>query len=195
MIDFSKQFETDLILLRPVEQDDLEGFYECTKDSNLWIWFTADLSDKNNLQVWIETAIRDIKSRKRLALTIIDKTNRRIIGSTSLGNISWPDKRIEIGWTWMGREYQGKGINGQTKHLLLRYCFEERNFERVEFKTDVLNVPARKALIRIGATEEGILRSHTLMTHNRRRDTIYYSILKPEWENIKIKNHWNSAPV
>jgi RimJ/RimL family protein N-acetyltransferase len=71
------------------------------------------------------------------------------------------------------------------KYLMLGYCFETLGFERVEFKTDVLNLPARKALARIGATEEGILRSHTLMINNRRRDTIYFSILKPEWERLK----------
>ena len=68
---------------------------------------------------------------------------------------------------------------------MLKYAFETLEFERVEIKTDVLNVPARKALLRIGAKEEGILRSHTLMTHGRRRDTIYYSILRSEWEAVK----------
>jgi RimJ/RimL family protein N-acetyltransferase len=73
---------------------------------------------------------------------------------------------------------------------MLKYAFETIDFERVEIKTDVLNLPARKALLRIGATEEGVLRSHTLMTHGRRRDTIYYSFLKSEWEAIKIRNDW-----
>ena len=84
-------------------------------------------------------------------------------------------------------EFQGNGINDQLKYLMLKYCFDNLNFERVEFKTDVLNISARKALKRIGLTEEGILRSHTLMTHNRRRDTIYYSILRSEWNELKIK--------
>ena len=68
---------------------------------------------------------------------------------------------------------------------MLQYAFESLNLERVEFKTDVLNLQARKALKKIGAIEEGILRSHTLMTNNRRRDTIYYSILKNEWLQMK----------
>jgi RimJ/RimL family protein N-acetyltransferase len=73
---------------------------------------------------------------------------------------------------------------------MIKFLIETLDFERVEFKTDILNIPARRALLRIGAKEEGILRSHTLMTHNRRRDTIYYSILKSEWNEIKIKNNW-----
>jgi RimJ/RimL family protein N-acetyltransferase len=77
-----------------------------------------------------------------------------------------------------------------VKKLLLTFCFENIGLARVEFKTDVLNVQARKALKNIGAIEEGVLRSHTLMTRERRRDTIYYSILKQEWEYVKRENDW-----
>lgn len=67
---------------------------------------------------------------------------------------------------------------------MMKYCFEDLNYERVDFKTDVLNTYAHKALTRIDATEERILRNHSLMTNNRRRDTIYYSVLKSEWSKI-----------
>ena len=73
---------------------------------------------------------------------------------------------------------------------MIKYVFEVLGYERVEIKTDVLNTSARKALRRIGAKEEGILRSHTLMTHGRRRDSIYYSILKSEWWEVKARNNW-----
>jgi len=190
MIDFTKTLETNQILLRPLRQEDYNRFTEITDDKDLWIYFTNDLSDKNVLFKWIETGVHEIKDKKRLAFSIIDKRTNSLIGSTSIGNISERDKRFEIGWTWLCREFQGKGINDQTKYLLLKYCFEELECQRVEFKTDVLNIPARNALKRIGAVEEGVLRSHTLMTHNRRRDTIYYSILRHEWKNIKLKNNW-----
>ena len=190
MIDFAKTLETNRVLLRPLKQEDYDRFIEITQDKDLWIYFTNDLSDKETLLNWIETGVQEIKNKNRLAFSIIDKPGNSLIGSTSLGNFSERDKRVEIGWTWLCREFQGKGINDQTKYLLLKYCFEEMDCQRVEIKTDVLNNPARNALKRIGAVEEGILRSHTLMTHNRRRDTIYYSILKHEWENIKMKNNW-----
>jgi RimJ/RimL family protein N-acetyltransferase len=190
MIDFNRTLETNQILLRPLSRDDYDGFLKITMEKELWVYFTNDLSDGKELLSWIETGEKETKTKKRLAFSIIDKQTNKLIGSTSIGNISPRDKRVEIGWTWIGKEYQGKGINGLTKYLLLKYCFEEIDCIRVEFKTDVLNLPARKALKRIGAIEEGILRSHTLMTHNRRRDTIYYSILSQEWEKIKIKNNW-----
>jgi len=185
-IDFNKTLVSDKLLLRPLCREDKDAFTDITRDQDLWIYFTSDLSDPETLTQWVEDAINGISNKTRLALTIIDNMNNQIIGSTSLGNISVRDKRVEIGWTWIRKDYQGKGINRQAKHLLLQYCFEDLDFERVEFKTDVLNKAARKSLLGIGAKEEGILRSHTLMTHNRRRDTIFYSVLKTEWEQMSF---------
>ena len=175
------------ILLRQMTTEDLDPFEKLTKDGSMWIYFTSDLSDKNELWTWVETAVKDTKKQIRHVFTVIDKRTNQPIGSTSFLNISYHDKRIEIGSTWISKQYQGKGINDQMKFLMLQYCFKTLDFERVEFKTDVLNIPARKALLRMGAKEEGILRSHTLMTHNRRRDTIYYSILSTEWKDVKSK--------
>jgi RimJ/RimL family protein N-acetyltransferase len=189
-LDFSIILQTDEVLLRPMISADYFSFEKLTDEESMWIYFTKDLSVKTELMKWVETAINDIKNKSRLAFTIIEKSTGNPIGSTSLGNISNADKRIEIGWTWIARVYQGKGINNQIKYLMLKYIFEILGFERAEIKTDILNMPARKALQRIGATEEGVLRSHTLMTHGRRRDTIYYSVLQPEWEEVKRKNNW-----
>ncbi|MFA6979098.1 MAG: GNAT family protein [Ignavibacteriaceae bacterium] len=179
--------QTNEILLRPVKLEDFDSFSKLTDNKSMWIYFTSDLSKKSKLKKWVETAISENEKKTRLAFTVVDKSTNKPIGSTSFGNISNRDKRIEIGWTWISKEYQGKGINDQIKFLMLQYCFESMDFERVEFKTDVLNDHARKALLRIGAKEEGVLRSHTLMTHNRRRDTIYYSVLRSEWNEIKGK--------
>ncbi|MHA7109547.1 GNAT family N-acetyltransferase [Sunxiuqinia elliptica] len=190
MIDFDVILETKEVRLRPLQKEDLSRYRQLTNTPSLWTYFTSDLSIDNELEKWIDTACEQILKQQRLAFTIENKANAEIIGSTSLGNISYDNKRVEIGWTWIAKEFHGKGINDQIKYLMLKYCFENIGFERVESKTDVLNIPARKALARIGMTEEGILRSHTLMTHNRRRDTIYYSILRSEWNDIKKKNSW-----
>jgi RimJ/RimL family protein N-acetyltransferase len=181
-LDFNLILQNDMVMLRPLLRDDYQTFIEITGDESMWTYFTSDLSVRAALLSWIEDATKSIKEESRLAFTIIDRKTGTIAGSTSFGNISLRDKRIEIGWTWISREYQGKGINDQVKYLMLDYAFGTLGFERVEFKTDVLNTHARKALVRIGATEEGVLRSHTQMTHGRRRDTIYYSILKSEWQ-------------
>jgi RimJ/RimL family protein N-acetyltransferase len=185
-LDFNLVLESDKILLRPTIDEDYNSFKDLTADKSMWIYFTCDLSVHSELKAWIKQAISENQNKTRLAFTIIDKNSSLVVGSTSFGNTSYRDKRIEIGWTWIAQTYHGKGINREIKHLMLDYCFETLDYERVEFKTDVLNVPARKALLKLGAIEEGILRSHTLMTHGRRRDTIYYSILRKEWSVVKL---------
>ena len=187
MIDFDLTLENDDVLLCPLRKKDLDDFRKIVGDPLLWIYFTRDLSVKEELEQWVEESISQIKTKSRLAFTITDKRQKRIAGSTSFLNISGRDRRVEIGATWLGREFHGKGINRAAKHLLMDYCFETCDFMRVESKTDVLNLWARNALQKVGMTEEGILRSHTLMTHNRRRDTLFYSMLKWEWAEQKEK--------
>lgn len=184
-MEFDLVLQTEKIKLRPMKEADFNDFVKLTGDQLMWKYFTHDLSDRTVLKAWVEEAVKQTTEKKRLAFTIVEKEQNRVIGSTSLGNISDRDQRIEIGWTWIGREFQGKGFNDEVKYALLKYCFETLHFDRVELKTDVLNSYARKAMLRVGLKEEGILRSHTLMTHGRRRDTIYYSLLKSEWAEMK----------
>jgi RimJ/RimL family protein N-acetyltransferase len=169
--------ENDQLLLRPLQVEDFPEFLNLTQDSSLWTYFTHDLSTLAGLETWAAGHF----SGDRLQFVVIDKPTQQVLGSTGFGNNFPRDQRIEIGWTWLGKAFQGTGINAQMKSLMLQYAFEELEMLRVEFKTDVLNLPARQALLRLGATEEGVLRSHTLMTQGRRRDTIYYSFLRGEW--------------
>ncbi len=186
MIDFNLRLENEHILLRPLEDSDFEKYLELTKEADMWRFYTHDLSTIEGLEAWAKPAF----DNERLQFTVIDKKTGKFLGSTAFGNISERDKRLEIGWTWLGKQYQGIGINATVKALQLTYCFEILDLERVEFKTDVLNSQARRSLSNIYAIEEGVLRSHTLMTNGRRRDTIYFSILKQEWAYVKRGNDW-----
>ncbi len=177
MLDRDLVLESDHILLRPLQAEDFPPLLPLTQDASLWTYFTHDLSTLAGLETWAAGHF----SGDRLQFVVIDKTTQQVLGSTGFGNYFPRDQRIEIGWTWLGKAFQGTGINTQMKSLMLQYAFEELGMIRVEFKTDVLNLPARQALLRLGATEEGVLRSHTLMTQGRRRDTIYYSFLRGEW--------------
>ena len=183
MLDFEKNISSKKVLLRPMNLNDFDKMKDLTKDSEMWHYFTADLSNELTLKNWIEAAVSELKEQKSLPFTIIDLTTNEIVGTTRIGNISKINNRVEIGWTWISKKYQGTGINGHVKKLLFEYLFVETNTLRIEFKTDVLNIPARKSMEKVGLVKEGILRSHTLMTNNRRRDTLYYSILKNEWLN------------
>lgn len=169
--------QSERIKLRPLEREDLPILLELTQDPALWTYFTHDLSTLAGLEAWAAGHF----SEERLQFVVVDQGSQQLLGSTGFGNYFPRDQRIEIGWTWLGKAAQGTGTNREMKSLMLAYAFKELGMLRVEFKTDVLNLPARKALLRLGSTEEGILRSHTLMTHGRRRDTIYYSFLKGEF--------------
>ncbi|MBL0134526.1 MAG: GNAT family N-acetyltransferase [Chitinophagaceae bacterium] len=179
--------ETSLVQLRILQPTDEAAFQELSKDSSIWKYFTFDCSIPGEMHRWVEEALFTRNSLIRVPFTIIRKSDGAICGSTSFGNISFFDKRIEIGWSWLGTPFMGTGINTHAKHLLLKYAFEEMHMERVEVKTDFLNERARAALLKIGMKEEGVLRSHMQMPHNRRRDSIYYSMLKEEWMKSPVQ--------
>lgn len=183
MVDRNLILENETVLLRPMSRQDFPFLQLLSSDPNMWIYFTHDLSKAEEFESWAAGHF----SGERLQFTVIEKSSGKIAGATAFGNFSPRDQRLEIGWTWLGKEFQGTGINPAMKKLMLDYCFGTLKLKRVEIKTDVLNMPARKALQHIGAVEEGVLRSHTLMTHGRRRDTIYYSFLEGEWNWEKMR--------
>jgi RimJ/RimL family protein N-acetyltransferase len=174
--------ETDKVILRPVAESDYDTFLKLAQqDPDMWSYFTLNLADEEGLKKWMSLVVSDRKAQTRIPFTIIDKASGQIAGSSSLGNISLHDLRAEIGWSWLGKDFRSTGINKHAKFSLMRYAFEVLNFERIEFKTDVLNERARKGLRNVGGIEEGIFRSHMTMWNNRRRTSIYFSVLKNEW--------------
>ena len=186
MIPSDLVLETDRALLRPVIEEDYDEFLLLAKqDEEMWKYFSLNLGNEAQLKKWMEMAFNDKKAETRRPFTIIDKITGLIAGSSSMGNISYPDLRLEIGWSWLGKNFRSTGLNKHAKFSMMHYAFEELNFERVEFKTDVLNERARQGLRNVGGIEEGILRSHMTMWNNRRRTSIYYSVLKEEWPGLK----------
>ena len=179
------KLETDKVVLRPLQQVDITSFARLANDASLWKYFTFLLNNSAELERWVDTAIKEREEGKRVPFTIVEKATGNVCGSTSLGSISYYDKRIEIGWSWLGKQYQGTGINFHAKFSMLSYSFDVLDWERVEIKTDNLNERAKQGLRKIGAKEEGVLRSHMQMPLNRRRDSIYFSILKDEWPAVK----------
>ncbi|MFT3937133.1 MAG: GNAT family protein [Chitinophagaceae bacterium] len=180
------ELETTRVALRMMRMNDMDALSAIAAPPEIWKYFTKELNNKEELKEWMEVAFKERAEEKRMPFVIIEKDDNTICGCTSFGNISFYDKRIEIGWTWLGTQFMGKSINHHAKFVLLSYAFDALKFERVEIKTDNLNERAKKALIHIGAREEGVLRSHMLMPHGRRRDSVYYSILKEDWDTIKM---------
>ena len=140
---------------------------------------------------FIEQAIQDSLNGTRIVFSIIDNESGQIVGSTAFGNLAESERRIEIGWSWLSAGARRTGINRATKLALLNYAFEQLECERVEFKTDILNTPARAGLAGLGAEEEGVLRSFNYMPGGRRRDVIYYSILRHDWPSVRVAHFSN----
>lgn len=170
--------------MRPVEPGDREQYGAIAFDDDIWRYFVFRVRTGEDLDRMIADALDDAAAGRRVAFSIIDKRTGRIVGSMSYGSLAEKEARLEIGFSWLGRDARGTGINTHAKFLMLRHAFEALGCERVEFKTDVLNLRARQGLRNIGATEEGVLRSFNYMPDNRRRDAVYYSILKREWPEV-----------
>lgn len=185
MIPADLVLETNLVTLRPVVVDDFAPFLALAKeDADMWYYFSLNLGDEVQLRKWFEIAFAEKAANTRRPFTIIEKKTGDICGSSSLGNISFHDLRAEIGWSWLGPRYRSTGINRHAKYAMMKYAFETLCFERIEFKTDVMNARARKGLQNVGGIEEGVLRSHMTMWNNRRRTSIFYSVLKAEWPGL-----------
>jgi len=185
-------FEKEIILenasalLKPLQIADIDNLLKiATEDKNLLQYSPAPIYSEELLKSYIENALKERKNKSRYYFSIFDKKKNAYAGSTSFLNISNVDSRIEIGATWIGRDFQRTGLNRNCKYLLLSFAFGELGAERVELKTDERNTASRNAIEKIGGKFEGILRSHTLLYDGFRRNTVYYSILKNEWKNLK----------
>lgn len=178
--------ETLRVIIRAMKPGDFDTFVPLTtKSPELWKYFTKDLSIQSELKDWVNDAMKGKAEFKRMPFTIIDRDTKEVCGSTSFGNLSFYDKRVEIGWSWLAAEYIGMGVNMAVKFALMSFAFEVMKMERVEAKTDFLNERAKAGLLKIGMKPEGVLRSHMQMPGNRRRDSAYYALLKDEWKERK----------
>lgn len=185
-------FEKEIILenasalLRPLQISDIDHLLGvATEDKDLLQFSPAPIYSKILLTGYIENAIWERTNKSRYYFSIFDKKKNAYAGNTSFLNISNGDSRVEIGATWIGKSFQRTGLNRNCKYLLLSFAFGDLDALRVELKTDERNTASRNAIEKIGGKFEGILRSHTLLYDGYRRNTVYYSILKDEWENLK----------
>ena len=117
----------------------------------------------------------------------VEAESGAIVGSTRFGNIAPDHKRVEIGWTWVTFAWQRTYVNSEAKLLMLTHAFERWGCNRVELKTNALNMRSRKAMLRLGLKEEGILRSHMINPDGTVRDTVYYSVIAGEWPEMKAR--------
>ncbi|CAM4405915.1 GNAT family N-acetyltransferase [Zobellia nedashkovskayae] len=172
--------ENDSILLRPLRSTDIDAIESISYNKELGE-FGARVKNKKDLIHYFDYCLKSKKEKELYPLIIINKNDNSPIGLTMFGNISFPSRRLEIGWTWIGHKFQGTGTNAICKRLLLNYCFDNLRLRRVEFKIDINNIKSQKAIEKIGAVKEGLLRNYNIQSYGESEGTYVYSILKDEW--------------
>ena len=186
-MDFSSPvvLENSRVRLRPLEISDFEALKGVAFDEELWRYTLTRGDDAVSLAAYLRQAVEAREQGLRYPFAIIDRATGTLAGSTSYYNVSEADQRLSIGYTWVATAYQRSGLNRACKHLLLSHAFGALNCERVELETDSRNNKSRTAMARMGATEEGILRSHRPTQGGIRRDTVIFSIIRPEWSTLR----------
>jgi RimJ/RimL family protein N-acetyltransferase len=151
-------------------------------EPSLWEVGVERVTTAEEMNAYIARAIADAKTR---AFAVRHRATGRLAGATRYMNMELAHRRLEIGSTWYGLEYQRTGVNTECKYLLLTHAFEEMGLHRVELKTDRRNVRSQNAMRRIGAKEEGTLRRHMITWSGHVRDTVYFSVIREEWPEVK----------
>ncbi len=174
------------VRLEPTELRHAADLYEAGNDESIWRYTLVPMyKSLDDVQDRIEQIQRAVVAGQEIAFAIIHKVDQRAIGSTRYLDIRPAHRTLEIGWTWIGTKYQRTAVNTECKYLLLTHAFEQLGAVRVQFKTDAQNEQSQRAMERIGAVKEGVLRkSHTSHT-GYIRDSVYYSIIDEEWPAVK----------
>jgi RimJ/RimL family protein N-acetyltransferase len=179
--------EGRIVRLEPLSLDHLDGLTAVAFDEDLWRWTIGRPLDRDALRDWIQRAVDNRDAGIELPFATVERATGRAIGSSRYLNIALEHRRLEIGWTWVGRAWQRSGVNREAKLLMLEHAFERLGCQRVEFKTDSNNEQSRAALAGIGATFEGIFRKHMVMPTGRIRHSAYFSIVDDEWPAVKAQ--------
>ncbi len=172
--------------LELLDQKHEQDLQESVADGQLYqLWYTT-VPDADGIQLEIERrlALREVGSM--LPFAVIEQSSTKAVGMTTYMNIDAVNKRVEIGSTWYRKSVQRTPINTECKLLLMTHAFEELNCIAVEFRTHVMNQKSRKAIERLGAKFDGILRSHSILDNGTLRDTAVYSVIEPEWPAVKV---------
>jgi N-acetyltransferase len=173
------------IVLEPLSGRHLEGLDAAIRDGELWTLPITLVPHPDALAGFLAQANARYAANLELAFATIDLASGAIVGSTRFMSINLEHRRVEIGFTFIAQRWQRSYVNTEAKYLMLRYAFEHWECNRVELITDALNTRSREAILRLGAKEEGILRSHMIMRDGRIRDSVLHSIVQSDWPHVK----------
>lgn len=174
------------VRLEPLSTHHAEPLFRAALDGDIWRYMPQNLSSSvERMERWIEDALAAQSVGTDLPFTIVRRSSDGVVGSTRYLNISRRDRGLEIGWTWLGAEARRTAVNTECKYLLLRHAFDSLGAIRVQLKTDSRNERSQRAIERLGAVREGVLRKQMIMEDGYQRDTVMYSILDTEWPLVR----------
>ncbi len=176
--------EGELVILEPIAPEHIEGLTEAVKDGQLWKLWYANVPTPNQMHEYVKEAVESSESGG-IAYVVRMKESGNIVGTTRYYSVDSKNKRAMIGYTWYSDSVRRTRVNTECKLLLLQEIFETYNAIAVEFRTHFHNTASRKAIERLGAKQDGILRSHQIMRDGSLRDTVVYSIIAAEWLAVK----------
>jgi RimJ/RimL family protein N-acetyltransferase len=173
------------VRLEPLSFDHLPRLVEIGLQADIFRWFTEPVRTPSEMRKFVKAALDEQEAGESLPFATVDKSLGLAVGSTRFMNIEPAHLRVEIGSTWIAPRWQRTAINSEAKYLMMRHAFETWGCNRVELKTDSLNERSRRAIARIGAKEEGIFRNHMVTASGRLRHSVYYSVIRKEWPDVK----------
>ena len=174
------------VRLEPIGQQHAWDLYRVGQEESIWRYLsTPPFVDLDDAREWVEMCVARNASGERVQFAVIHGAEERAIGSTGYLDIDRPNRVLEIGMTWYGVDYQRTAVNTECKYLLLRHAFEDLGTLRVCLKTDHRNERSQRAILRIGAQREGVLRNHRIARDGVNRHSHYFSIIDTEWPDVK----------
>jgi len=175
-----------VVRLEPIGKQHAEIFWNIARHDTdaIFQWIPYRMKTQDDFQHFVKRTLAEQDRGESVAFATVERASGQVIGSTRFMNIDRANRRVEIGSTWIVPARQRTAVNTEAKFLMLRHAFEEWKCIRVELKTDALNQKSRKAILRLGAKEEGTLRRHVITWTGRVRDSVYFSILDNEWPEV-----------
>lgn len=173
------------VRLEPLSESHHEGLCAVGLDPALWELIPVRILDRDQMLRMIRAQLAEQEKGLSIPFATVERASGTVVGATRFMNIDATNKRVEIGSTWIAKPWQRTAINTEAKYLMMRHAFETLGCNRVEWKTDALNTQSRNAILRLGATQEGIFRHHIVTWSGRLRDTVYFSMIAPEWPAAK----------
>ncbi len=175
------------VRLEPLAPQHLDGIMRAGEDDAVWTWLPYRPTTRAEYEAWLNDALAAQANGQQLPFTTVDRATGDVVGSTRIFFFYPPDRRVEIGGTWLAPSAQRTPINTESKLLLLAHCFDVLGCVRVELKTDARNTNSQRAIARIGAKYEGVMRKHMLTRGGYHRDSVYYAIIDDDWPDVRMR--------